>query len=71
MDKMLELYRKQDIELKGKRIKCLEMKDVDPIVSGSLGTVEYVDDMGTIHVKWDNGRTLGIVPSEDKFEFLT
>ena len=27
--------------------------------------------MGTIFPEWDNGRTLGIVPSEDSFRKLT
>ena len=27
--------------------------------------------MGTIHVNWDNGRTLGLVPGEDSFRKLT
>ena len=26
---------------------------------GTLGTVMYVDDTGTIHIKWDNDSTLG------------
>lgn len=30
------------------------------------GTVKYVDDIGTIHVRWDNGSNLGIVYGEDK-----
>ena len=70
MDKVLEVYRKQNLNYKGKRIKCVEMNDPDPVESGTEGTIDGVDDMGTIHVKWDNGRTLGIVPSDDKFELL-
>jgi len=42
-----------------------------PVESGTRGTVEHVDDMGTIHMSWDNGRTLGIVPGEDEFRRLT
>ena len=29
-----------------------------------------MDDIGTIHMKWDNGRALGIVPGEDSFSVL-
>lgn len=32
---------------------------------GVLGTVLYVDDMGTIHVSWDCGSSLGVVLGED------
>ena len=42
-----------------------------PVESGTRGTVEHVDDMGTIHMRWDNGRGLGIVPGEDEFRRLT
>jgi hypothetical protein len=55
----------------GKRIRCIEMgEDFEPIPSGSEGTVTHVDDLGTIHVKWDNGRTLGLVYDEDKYELI-
>lgn len=33
--------------------------------SGDLGTVRCVDDMGTIHVAWDCGSSLGVVYGED------
>jgi hypothetical protein len=39
-----------------------------PIEPGTQGTVEFVDDMGQIHMRWDNGRTLALVPSEDNFK---
>ena len=26
---------------------------------------------GTLHMKWDNGRTLGIVPGEDQFRVIS
>lgn len=47
------------------------MNDSQAILPGTRGTVNYVDDLGTIHMKWDNGRTLGICPQEDSFRKLT
>ena len=38
--------------------------------NGVTGTVAYVDDMGTLHMKWDNGRSLGICPDADSFEVI-
>ena len=32
---------------------------------GMLGTVMQVDDIGTIHVSWDCGSSLGVVFGED------
>lgn len=28
---------------------------------GTLGTVDMVDDQGTVHVRWDDGRVLGML----------
>ena len=50
----------------GTRIKLVEMNDISAPPIGTLGTVNYVDDIGTIHVKWDNGSMLGVAYPEDK-----
>lgn len=41
--------------------------DPRPIEPGTMGTVRLVDDMGTIHCDFDNGRRLGLIPGEDSF----
>ena len=52
----------------GTRIELLYMNDpYSPVHTGTKGTVVCVDDMGQIHMKWDNGRTLALVPGEDSF----
>jgi hypothetical protein len=57
-------------ELIGKRIRLIEMSnDPNPIESGTEGTVYYVGG-GVINVDWDNGRSLGLVIGEDKFQIL-
>ena len=33
--------------------------------AGSMSIVTHVDDIGTIHVAWDCGSTLGVVYGED------
>lgn len=55
----------------GTRIELQHMEDPQPVPDGTRGSVAYVDDAGTIHMKWDNGRTLGLVPGEDQFRKLT
>ena len=53
---------------KGTRLELINMDDpFSPVEPGTKGTVEFVDDMGQIHMKWDNGRTLALVPGEDSF----
>ncbi len=56
---------------KGTRIELLSMNDSQAVPPGTRGTVDHVDDLGTIHMNWDNGRTLGICPQEDSFRKLT
>ena len=46
------------------------MDDVQAPQKGSRMTVTYVDDMGTIHGNWDNGSTIGLVPSCDRFHVV-
>ncbi len=56
----------------GTRLLLLSMDDpYAPIPSGMRGTVEHVDDAAQIHMRWDNGRTLAIIPEEDDFRKLT
>ena len=50
----------------GTRVELLEMNDISAPPIGTLGTVNYVDDIGTIHVKWDNGSNLGVAYPEDR-----
>ena len=57
--------------LSGKRIRLTQdMDDPYPIKSGEEGTIQFTDDIGQIHVNWDNGRTLAIIPGIDKYVIL-
>ena len=52
---------------KGSRVKCIEMRDAHAVPRGTKGTVVLVDDIGTVHVNWDNGQSLGLIVGEDRF----
>ena len=55
----------------GTRIRLNSMDDpYAPIAPGTEGEVDFVDDIGQLHMKWDNGRTLALVPGEDSFSVL-
>ena len=50
----------------GTKVKVTKMKDrVTPVPPGTIGEVVVVDDIGTIHVAWDCGSSLGVVLGED------
>lgn len=52
----------------GTRLVLDEMCDPwAPVAPGTHGTVKAVDSMGQIHMHWDNGRTLALIPDEDRF----
>lgn len=55
----------------GTRLVLISMDDPRPIEPGTRGTVDFVDDIGTIHCKFDNGRCLGLIVGEDSFRKLT
>lgn len=65
-----ELY-KESYHLLGKRVRLLCMLDDPcPVEPGTTGTINHIDDAGTIFVKWDNGRSLGLVPGVDSWEYI-
>ena len=55
---------------KGMRIRMLSMADENPIDDDLEGTIDRIDDIGTLHVNWDDGRTLGVIPNVDDYELL-
>lgn len=56
----------------GTRIELTCMNDpYSPVPPGTIGSVSHVDDGGTLHMKWDNGRTLGVIPDVDQFKVLS
>ena len=38
---------------------------------GLKGKVAMVDDAGQIHVNWENGSSLAVIPGVDKFHKIT
>ena len=56
---------------KGDRVRLIYMNDPysDP-GEGATGTVDCIDDIGTIHVLWDCGSRLGLIPGVDRWVMI-
>ncbi len=55
---------------KGDRVRLIRCTDeYTKLRPGTLGTVSFIDDLGTCHVRWDDGSYLGMVEEAgDRFE---
>ena len=57
---------------RGTRVELVSMEDpYSRLPEGTRGTVDAVDDIGTIHVRWDNGSGLGVVYGVDSIRIVT
>lgn len=54
---------------KGKIVECISM-DGEPRMTGQRGTVQFVDDAGQVHVAWNNGSSLALIPEADEFRIV-
>jgi hypothetical protein len=64
------MTQKDPLAKKGMRIRNITMNDDNPVDEGMEGTIINIDSLGTIHVRWDDGRTLGVIPGVDEYELL-
>lgn len=55
----------------GCSVELVHMEDTQAPPKGTRGKVLHVDDIGTIHIAWETGSTLGIVPGIDMVRKLT
>ena len=63
---MIDVERLKKLYPVGTKIKLIEMADSQSPPKGTIGVVDYIDDIGTIHVSWDCGSGLGIAYGEDQ-----
>lgn len=66
-----QVERLQQTYPPGTRLVLNQMDDGFAVPPGTRGTVAYVDDAGQLGMKWDNGRTLSLIPGVDSFRKLT
>ena len=56
----------------GARVELIEMNDpYRDMPPGLRGTVVAVDDIGTVHIAWDNGSSLGAAYGVDRIRRIS
>ena len=56
---------------KGTKVRLGCMDGDKGMPPGLLGTVSFVDDIGQIHVNWENGRSLALNTEVDSFQVVS
>jgi len=56
----------------GQRVELIKMDDpYSKLKPGTQGTVEHIDNTGTVFVNWDTGSKLGLIPDVDEYRMLS
>ena len=55
----------------GDKLRLIFLEDkYSKLQPGSIGLVDSIDAIGTLHMKWSDGSTLGLIPNVDKYEVV-
>lgn len=55
----------------GTKVELIKMYDyINAVPTGTKGIIDYIDDIGTLHIIWENGSTLGLVIGADEFKII-
>lgn len=54
----------------GTKVQLISMRDAQAPPAGTIGEVQFVDDFGSIHVHWQNGSSLAVIPDVDEVRKL-
>ena len=71
MLKREEIARIKEMYPKGTPIRLYSMEGEQSVPPGSRGVVDHVDDIGQIHMKWENGSCLALNIEVDRFDIIT
>lgn len=64
---------KTDVEMicpVGATVVLDQMDDIQAPPIGTTGKVLCIDDIGNIHVRWETGSSLALIPGVDKFHVV-
>lgn len=66
-----EIMRIKEEYPKDAQVRLYRMNGEPQMPTGMKGKVKLVDDIGQIHVSWENGSTLPLNTEEDQFDIIT
>lgn len=66
----IEINSLKEKYVKGTRIELLKMYDIQEVPPKTKGIVDFVDDIGQIHIQWENGSTLALNVGVDEFKII-
>lgn len=56
----------------GTKIQLISMRNEKyPVLPGTVGEVTHIDDAGSIHMRWENGSSLALIPEIDSFQTVS
>ena len=55
----------------GTMVRLISMNDEQAPPVGTIGEIQFVDDAGSVHIHWQNGSSLAVIPDVDRIEILT
>lgn len=67
-EKELEKIRKKYPA--GTMVQLISMRDAQAPSAGTIGEVVFVDDIGSVHTRWENGSGLAFIPDVDEVRKL-
>lgn len=65
-----EIQQIKEKYVAGTKIELIKMYDLQAPPSNTRGFIDYVDDIGTLHIKWATGSSLGLVDGVDEFKII-
>ncbi len=54
----------------GTKVQLISMDDRQSPPAGTIGEVQFVDDAGSVHMRWENGSGLAFIPEVDEVQKL-
>lgn len=52
-------------------MRLWHMEGEQDMPAGLMGKVSFVDDIGQVHVQWENGRSLALNAETDSFQVVS